>query len=218
MTELRISEGDVAALPVLPLWIGGHAYLSVCQQYGILLRAQSGVPVRRFPVCGEAEVARACESARGALVAGAGGAASTEDCWCGWAGLVERYHGHLTGLLQEESGWAERAAADEVSAAAACLRDTGRSGQCCLAAIGPSPAAPISGLLRVAVPILRSGGAVIAVSSPNAPSVLVALAELSARAGLRPGAFSLLHGDTATWATLGAQSDVTVFAGAPAPV
>lgn len=217
MTELRISEGDVAALPVLPLWVDGHAYLSVCRLYGVLRRAASGEPVRRFPVCGPTEVARACASARNALAETDGGISAPDAVLSAWADLVDRYHGHLTGLLQEESGWPADAAVAEVSAVAAYLREAPGGGQRCLALIGPDAAAPLSAVFRVAAPILRAGGCMIVLSSPQAPSALVALAELSARAGVRPGAFSLLHGDATTWAALSEQSDVTILAGAARP-
>ncbi|WP_319241156.1 aldehyde dehydrogenase family protein [uncultured Propionivibrio sp.] len=217
MTELRISEGDVAALPVLPLWIDGHAYLSVCRQYGVLPRAASGVPVRRFPVCGSTEVVRACASARNALAETVDGTSSPEAVWRAWADLVERYHGHLTGLLQEDSGWPAEVAAAEVTAVATCLRDAFNAGPRCLAIIGPEAAAPVSGALRAALPILRADGCVIVLSSSQAPSVMVALAELSARAGLRSGVFSLLHGDATTWAALCAQPGVTRLTDAAVP-
>lgn len=213
MTELRISEGDAGGA-VLPLWIDGHAYLCVCRQYGLLRNAHSGAPLRRFPICGSGEIERAAESARTAL-SDAVPVPLQAGVWGGWADLVERFHDHLAALLREESGGTEGAAATEISAAAACLRTREGGGQRCLAVVGPCAGAPLSGLLRLAVPVLRAGGVVIALSPPNAPSVLVALAELSARAGLRPGAFSLLHGDAATWAALRTQPGAAVFA-APA--
>lgn len=200
MSESRVWFSDdcqtEAALPVLPLWIDGHAYLTVAEGFGVVFCAQTGEALRRFPICGAAEVARACDAAEAALFHqsmspdGPAMAARLFDL----GRLLEAHLVHLAGLLLEESGLSREAAEAEIKAGVALLCQSGIPARARVLAIEAVSPEPLSGVLRDALPVLRGGGSVIVMTSSQAPSLLFAFAELTQRAGLRPGLFNVLHG------------------------
>lgn len=201
MSESRVwfSDGCQAdsALPVLPLWIDGHAYLTVAAGFGVAFCAQSGEALRRFPICGAAEIARAFEAADAALLDQSGGvdAPATAIQFLDLGRLLEEHLVHLAGLLLEESGLPRDAAEAEIRAARALLHQAGVSARARVLAIEATLPGLLSGVLRDALPVLRGGGSVIVMTSSQAPSLLFAFAELTQRAGWRPGVFNVLSGD-----------------------
>ena len=192
-----------AHLPVLPLWIDGHACLTVTPAFGIVRRSCDGQALRRIPLCGQAEVARAQASARSALP---GWARTSEgerrEVLLQLTTLVEAYHSHFVALLAEESGLGTSGSAAELAAVLEGLRSPLRVDAVEVTASVAEIDSPFAGALQQAIPVLAAGGAAIVVTAPTAPSALVAFAELTGRCGVPSGVFNLLHGDASIRAML----------------
>lgn len=182
-------------IPAIPLWIGGHAYLTVTPGFEIVRNRASGQALRRIPLCGAAEVERALEAARTALP--------------GWAALpyVRRaafltalsdalagYARHFSMLIGEESGKTIEAAGAEVAAVVEMLRHPSGQANLEVVLVCGNAAEPLASVLRLAIPALLSGCALVVNTPPEAPSALFALAELTARSAWPGGVFNLVHG------------------------
>lgn len=181
----------------IPLWIRGHAFLTVSDRFHDVVDPLTGEALYRVPLCGAPEAAEAVVSAR--------------DAQPGWAALVplerqaalealaaalDRYSGHFAKLLRPETGFGEEQALAEVADALAALRggDVGEAG---IVAIVVDATRPLAGFAEAAAPALRAGATVIVKPSPRAPSAAFALCELSARAGWPAGVLNLVQGDGA---------------------
>jgi acyl-CoA reductase-like NAD-dependent aldehyde dehydrogenase len=181
----------------IPLWIKGHAFLTVTDRFYDVVNPQSGEELYRVPLCGAPEAGEAVASARNAL---AGWAALTvparQAALEALAVALDRYSGHFAKLLRAETGFAEDRALAEVVAALVALRgaDVGESG---VVAIVVDTSRPLAGLAEAAAPALRAGATVIVKPSPRAPSAAYALCELSARAEWPAGVINLMQGDSA---------------------
>ena len=204
-------------VPAIPLWLAGHAYLTLAPRFIDVCEARSGKVLRRTPACGADAAHRALSAARQALPAWSERPASAR------AGLLmelgnalDGYAGHFSRLIEEESSGDGASASAEVRDAVAVLRSapqaaadvnamhdakhsshsnhsTGASVQ----AIFGSAQAPLGALLRIAVPAWCAGAALVVVQPPQAPAAVFALAELSARCAFPAGVFNVLYGDAA---------------------
>jgi len=181
----------------IPLWIRGHAFLTVSDRFHDVVDPLTGEALYRVPLCGASEAAEAVASARNAQP--------------GWAALMplERQaalealaaalegHGrHFAGLLRPETGFAEDRTRAEVADALAALRG-GDAGEVGVVAIVVDATRPLAGFAEAAAPALRAGATVIVKPSPKVPSAAFALCELSARAGWPGGVLNLVQGDSA---------------------
>ena len=202
------SDDVPADVPAIPLWLAGHAYLTLAPRFIDVREARSGRVLRRTPSCGADEARRGLSAARQALPAWGECAASAR------AGLLvdlgdalDAYAGHFSRLIEEEAGGDGVSAAAEVRDSVAILRgapqaaavpdrldDSTQGGV--LTLVG-SAQAPLSALLRVAVPAWRAGAALVVVQPPQVPAAVFALAELSARCAFPAGVFNVLYGDAA---------------------
>lgn len=206
--------------PALPLWINGHAFLTVVDQFFDIARADGGEILRRTPLCGAEPVAAAVAAARAALPAwAASSAAQRQQVLDATAASLAGYAQHFAKLIGEETGKDSAAAAAEVAAAVAVLRH-------CAADIlaNPQPKRPaVLGLLGDAGepllaaaaligPALAAGATLVVKPSPRAPSCGLALAELLTRAGLADGVCNVVHGDDAAVAALAGHADLALLA------
>ena len=194
-------------VPAIPLWIAGHAYLTLTPHFFDVRDAYSGKVLRRTPSCGANEARQALTAARQALPAWAEGAASERaGRLAELADALDGYASHFARLIDEETGCASALASAEVRDAVALLRSTPQAGAAgsrveaevsgVLAIVG-SAQAPLSALLRVAVPLWRAGAVLVVLPAPQVPSAVFALAELSARCAFPAGVFNVLYGDEA---------------------
>lgn len=202
----------------LPLWINGHAYLTMAAGFFDIRNPKTGAVLRRTPLCGAAEAAKAAAAAQAALpqwVAAATAARAALLAAVG--GALAGYAGHFAGLIVEETGREADAAAAEVAESVALLRGALAAKVSGIAAIVSDDTAPLYGPLSRAVPALLAGATVVLKPSPKAPSAIFALAELTARSGFPDGVFNILQGDEAAVEGLCMASDVDVllFAGDP---
>lgn len=181
----------------IPLWIDGHAYLTVTDLFFDLVSPTSGEAIRRVPLSGVDEAAAAVAAARTARPAWTALApAARSALLAALADRLEGYAGHFAGLLREECGGDEPAAAAEVAEAIASLR-AGPEGNALLAAVVVDANRPLAGFAALAAPLLRAGSVLVAKPSPRAPGAVLALCELTSRAGWPGGVVNVVHGDAA---------------------
>ena len=181
----------------IPLWVKGHAFLTVTDRFYDVVNPLSGEALYRVPLCGALEAAEAVASARNAQRGWA--ALTVQARQAALEALAEalgRYVGHFAKLLRAETGFAEDRALAEVAAAMAGLRgdEVGEAG---VVAIVVDATRPLAGFAEAAAPALRAGAAVVVKPSPRAPSAAYALCELSARAEWPAGVLNLMQGDGA---------------------
>lgn len=212
-----------ATLPIIPLWIGGRAYLTITDAFATVQRAADGVALRRIPLCAVHEVETAVRAAHGALLAWSALPPARRCHFLSeMADALSDYAGHIAGLICEETGIGLRAARSEVCAAIDGLR-TKRTAdaekntapadiktQMVAIACEASPR-PLTDFLRHAMPAWKSGGTVIARVSADAPSVFFAFAELTAQRRWPAGAFGLLYGNASTDAALKAAACPVIY-------
>lgn len=188
-------------LMAIPLWINGHAYLTITPAFFDVRNPKTGEVLRRIPLCGTAEAAKAVAAAHGALAGWAALATAARAALLATAGdVLEGYAEHFAGLIIEETGREAGLAALEVRDAVALLRGARTAAPSVLAgvtAIISDDTAPLLGPLSRAVPALLAGATLVLKPSPKAPSVVFALAELTARSAFPAGVFNVLQGDEA---------------------
>jgi succinate-semialdehyde dehydrogenase / glutarate-semialdehyde dehydrogenase len=181
----------------IPLWINGHAFLTVAEGFYEVVNPLTGEALRRVPLCGAAEASEAANAARGVQAAwSALPAAARQARLNALADGLDRYTGHFAKLLGEETGCAEAEALAEVAAAVAALRGAA-VGNAGVVAVVVDATRPLAGVAEVVAPALRAGATVIVKPSPKAPSAVFALCELSSRAGWPAGVLNLMQGDKA---------------------
>lgn len=203
-------EGPMA----IPLWINGHAFLTVNEAFFDVINPATGEALRRVPLCGADEALVAVNAARGAQSTWAAmGLMARRVCLNQLAEALDNYTGHFAKLLLQESGGNEELARAEVAAAVAALRGD-QVGETGVLAVVVDANRPLAGFASVLAPALLAGATVVLKPSPKAPSALYALCELSARAAWPAGVLNLLQGDSAAITGLCAQEiDRLIYVG-----
>jgi acyl-CoA reductase-like NAD-dependent aldehyde dehydrogenase len=198
----------------IPLWVNGHAFLTVAEGFHEVVNPLTGEALYRVPLCGREEAVAAVAAARAAQPLWAAlKEQARQDALEALAAALDGYSEHFARLLQAETGFAEDQALAEVAAALAALRGAvvGETG---VVAIVVDATRPLAGFAEAAAPALRAGATVIVKPSPKAPSAAFALCELSARAEWPAGVLNLMQGDSAAIEGLcGADTDRLVFVG-----
>jgi acyl-CoA reductase-like NAD-dependent aldehyde dehydrogenase len=187
------AEGPMA----IPLWINGHAYLTVSDGFFDVTSPTTGEAIRRVPLCGADEAAEAAGAARAAQPAWAEmGLPARRVCLASLADALDGYGGHFAKLLQQEIAIDAATASAEVEAAVTALRgsEVGESG---VIGLIVDASRPLAGFAEAVAPALLAGATVVVKPSPRAPSAIYALCELSARADWPAGVLNLVQGDTA---------------------
>jgi acyl-CoA reductase-like NAD-dependent aldehyde dehydrogenase len=184
-------EGPMA----IPLWINGRAYLTMGDSFFDVINPSTGQALRRVPMCGADEAAKAVQAARDAQGEWAAlGVAARQLCLNNLADGLARYAGHFAQLLMQDIACGEAHATAEVEAALTAFRalavgDTG------VVALVIDAGRPLLGFATAAVPALLAGATLVVKPSPKAPSVAYALCELASRVEWPAGVLNLLHGD-----------------------
>ena len=182
--------------PAIPLWINGHAFLTITPAFLNVCNAADGEVLRRTPLCGTGEVLEAIKAAEAALTPWAVLPATTRAALLAEVGkALADYADHFVKLIVEESGKDAAQAEIEVSEAVSLLCNTVADADSggVLGIVGDART-PLLGSLRHAVPALMGGAVVVIRPSPDTPSALFALAELTGRCGFPGGVFNILHG------------------------
>lgn len=191
---MKLDDG----IPAIPLWIDGHAWFSVFEDF-IDIREADGTVNYRVPKCGIDEVGRAIASALDLQPTWGEEVMQRESLVSSLGALLDQFAGDFARLIARETGKDVDVAREEVASAvavlcqASCAGGGGAVQTICANAVNPLLSA-VEGLVRA----WTAGDTAVVLSDARAPSVLFALAELSARAEFPPGAFCLLHGDGST--------------------
>jgi len=201
----------------IPMWINGHAFLTVTDAFYTVTNPATGEAIRRVPLCGAGEAA---EAVKAALAAQPGwammGMPARRVCLSGLADALDNYAGHFAKLLTQDCGFDDERAKAEVAAAVEALHGAS-VGQTGVFGLVLDATRPLAGFAETIAPALMAGAAVVVKPSPKAPSAVYALCELSSRANWPAGVLNLLQGDTAAIEGLCAAGiDRLVYHGQPA--
>ena len=188
-----MKENDVPQ--ALPLWINGHAFLTVTPVFQDVLDPLNRKVLRRVPLCGSEEVQMAMSAAQVVLASWASLCAKARAALLSEVGgALAGYSEHFAGLITEESGKESTLALAEVDESVALLNSSVAGADSGVVAIIGNAAMPLFSALRLAVPALMAGAALVVRPDPETPSALFALAELTARCGFPNGVFNIVHG------------------------
>ena len=187
--------------PAVPLWINGHAYLTMAPEFCDVRDSAHDRVLRRTPLCAADVADNALESARKAGAEWRALPEADRRALCSQLAIeLERYSEHFCHLIAEEARRSPADSSTEVAATLALLREIGEarldSGAAFLAIVASAGMAMLEPL-RLAVPGLAAGAVVVLKTVPSEPSALVALAELTGRCGFPPGVFNVVHGGEA---------------------
>lgn len=198
----------------IPMWINGHAFLTVTDAFFTVTNPATGEAIRRVPLCGAGEAAEAVQAAQAAQPGWAMmGMPARRVCLAGLADALDGYTGHFAKLLAQECGFDDERARAEVAAAVAALHGAS-VGQTGVFGLVLDAARPLAAFAEAVAPALMAGATVVVKPSPKAPSAAYALCELSGRAGWPGGVLNLLQGDTEAIAGLCAAAiDRLAYAG-----
>ncbi|MBL8398552.1 MAG: aldehyde dehydrogenase family protein [Candidatus Accumulibacter sp.] len=181
----------------IPLWINGHAYLTMAPAFIDVRDARNQQIKRRTPRCGSLEAAAAVAAAEQARLEWSERRIVDRSALLGsLADALSGYAEHFAGLLGEETGWTAAQATAEIASAGDALRSPApidaANG---VIAILCDRHQPFLAVVRLAASWLLAGSTVILKPSPHVPSALFALAELATRCGFPGGVINVLHGD-----------------------
>lgn len=186
-------EGPMA----IPMWINGHAFLTVTEAFYEVTNPATGEAIRRVPLCGASEAGEVVRAAQAAQPAWATmGMPARRVCLTNLAEALERYTGHFAQLLVQECGFDEARATGEVGEAVAALQGA-MVGETGVFGLVLDASRPLAGFAEAIAPALMAGATVVVKPSPKAPSAVYALCELSGRAEWPAGVLNLLQGDSA---------------------
>ena len=184
--------------PAIPLWINGHAFLTMVPEFLDVCNPADGKVLRRTPLCGAGVALDAVNAAEVALPSWAALPASARGALLGAVGEVfSGYASHFVRLIVEESGKEMAQAGFEVGEVMTLLRKLVAGADSGVLGIVGDAKMPFLGPLQHAIPALIGGAVVVIRPSPDMPSALFAFAELTGLCGFPDGVFSILHGGQA---------------------
>lgn len=181
----------------IPMWVNGHAFLTVTPDFFTVTNPQTGQALRRVPLCGASEAAEAVQAAQAAQSAWAMmGMPARRVCLGRLADALDRYTGHFAKLLVQECGFDEARATAEVGEAVEALRGA-MVGETGVFGVVLDATRPLAGFAETIAPALMAGATLVVKPSPKAPSAVFALCELTSREEWPAGVVNLLQGDIA---------------------
>ena len=182
----------------IPLWINGHAYLTMAPAFLDVRNPANGKILRRTPLCGADAARKAVAAAQDALVPWAAHDVARRTALFASVGeALAGYADHFARLITEETGKGGDAASAEVHAVVMLLREAVAGNASGVLGVVGDTAMPLLGAMQLAVPALLAGAVVVIRPCPEAPSALFALAELTGRCAFPGGVFNILHGGEA---------------------
>ena len=181
----------------IPMWVNGHAFLTVTPDFYTVTNPVTGESLRRVPLCGAEEAAEAVKAAHAAQPEWAMmGMPARRVCLGRLADGLDRYTGHFAKLLIQECGFDEARATAEVGEAVEALRGA-MVGETGVLGIVLDATRPLASFAETMGPALMAGATLVVKPSPKAPSAVFALCELTAREEWPAGVVNLLQGDSA---------------------
>lgn len=196
---------------VIPLWINGRACLRLTARFHEVRCPISGKVLRKLALCGDDDLHEALAAARRALPEWKKQEESARRLQLALLGnALEVLAGHFSGLLAEETGIDATEADTEVGRAVRLLREAKASG-CAGAAIVAGAGKSFDDMVGQIVALLAAGGTLVVCPALDAPSALLALAELSGRCGFPAGVVNVVFPDDEVLMRLQAGSGGVVF-------
>ena len=176
----------------IPMWLYGRAYLKLASDYCDVCNPANGEVLRRAPLFGSVEVGESLNSAGQGLAAWlALGESGRERLLASLGDALYDLRSHFSRLMSEETGKDEESASREVVELVYCLRRPQTAGVAgVVAVIAGSTSLQRAGMHVASA--LAVGAVVIVCPSPESPSALFALAELSGRCGFPAGAINVI--------------------------
>jgi acyl-CoA reductase-like NAD-dependent aldehyde dehydrogenase len=181
----------------IPMWVNGHAFLTVTPDFFTVTNPLTGQALRRVPLCGASEAVEAVQAAQAAQSAWAMmGMPARRVCLGRLADALDRYTGHFAKLLVQECGFDEARATAEVGEAVEALRGA-QVGETGVFGVVLDASRPLASFAETIAPALMAGATLVVKPSPKAPSAVFALCELTSREEWPAGVVNLLQGDIA---------------------
>lgn len=183
----------------LPLWINGHAFLTMVTQFHNVTNPTTGIALRCVPLCGADEVSTAIEASQAIETDWAAQSPAERQAIVRQLGeQLNHYAPHFAKIIIEETGFTQTEADHELFCAVAACQETRFDdsatppGIVAILTDGENPlAAPLGKITQALV----NGHCVLIKTSVKSPSALYAVAELTARVGLPGGVLNLIHGE-----------------------
>lgn len=196
----------------LPLWINGHAFLTMVKQFHNVVNPTTGEALRCVPLCGADEVNAAIQANLAAQANWAKLAQGERQAFIVRIGeQLSHYANHFAKIIVEETGFSQAQADDEVrQAIASCQKSASDqpAKQPTIVAVLTDGETPLAAPLAEITNALNCGHGVLLKTSVKSPSALYAIAELSARVGLPAGVLNLIHGEEEAVSALAAAPNI----------
>lgn len=150
---MKLDDG----IPAIPLWIDGHAWFSVFEEF-IDIREADGEVRYRVPKCGDDEVARALLSARDAQPAWSENLVLREKMLADLAVLLDQFGGDFARIIERETGKDFESSRDEVTRTVNMLREAScASGGGGVQAVYSNAVAPLASVVEGMVRAVHGG-------------------------------------------------------------
>lgn len=201
----------VKEICAIPMWLNGRAFLKPGQDYRDVRNPVTGELLRMTPLFGMEDLGEALRSAGKGLAAWEALGESGRKCLL--SSLGDALHGmreHFSWLLAEETGEDEESALREVLSVVSCLRDPQVVVAAGVVVLCSNPTGFLEAVAQ-GVSALAAGAALIVCPSPESPSALFALAELSGRCGFPAGAINVIYPSEESLAALRRTPGITVL-------
>lgn len=202
---------QVKEICAIPMWLNGRAFLKPGQDYRDVRNPVTGELLRKTPLFGTEDVGEALRSAgKGLSVWEALGESGRKRLLSSLGGALLDMRVHFSRLMAEETGEDEESALREVLNVVSCLREP----QVVVVAGVVVLCSNSTGFLETVaqgVSALAAGAALIVCPSPESPSALFALAELSGRCGFPAGAVNVIYPSEESLAALRRTPGITVL-------
>ena len=199
-------------VPAIPLWINGRACLKLTSGFHDVRNPVNGETLRRIPLCGQAEVREALQSAQLALASwSAMDTSARKELLAALGNALSQLSGHFSRLIAEETGKDEKLAREEIASTVSLLRHAQEDGTTGIAAVAGTSSEPLLGVVRSAIPALASGTALLVCPALESPSAMLALSELSGRCGFPAGVINVIYLDPGSVAELPANPGIALL-------
>ncbi|WP_305074945.1 aldehyde dehydrogenase family protein [Propionivibrio sp.] len=196
----------------IPLWINGRACLRLTPAFVEVRNPIAGTVLKKIPVCGTNDVEEAILSAQAVLPVWSGlGESVRRQLLSSLGDAAEALAEHFMKLVAEEAGMSAEQARPVVEAIVEHLRSPEAHSREGVAVVASESASGIAGITGLAAAVLAAGGGVIVCPPLQAPSALLALAELSGRCGFPAGAISVVYPGSGVLAGLRGQPGLTIL-------
>lgn len=182
---------QVKEIYAIPMWLNGRVYLKLSQDYRDVVNPLNGEVLRKVALFGPEEVDEALRSAGHGLAAWwALGESGHTRLLASLGDALYDLRAHFSRLIADETGKDEESATRDVIKLVSCLREPQAASVTGVVALF-ADAKELQAVVAQAVSTLAAGAVLVVCPSPQSPSALFALAELSGRCGFPAGVINV---------------------------